>query len=90
MLGIELSYIPAIPLLVVNPEETRIEGDTCTPIFIATLFTKARTWKQLRWPSADECIRKLWYINSMEYHSAIKRTASESVLMRGVNLEPII
>ena len=55
-----------------------------------TLFTIARTWKQPRWPSADKWIRKLWYIYTMEYYSAIKQNAFESVLMRCVNLKPII
>ena len=54
------------------------------------LFTTARTWKQPRCPSTDEWIRKLWYIYTMEYYSAIKRNSSESVLMRWMNLEPII
>ena len=53
-LGIELAYNPAIPLLGIHPEETKIEGDTCTPIFIATLFTIARTWKQPKCPLTDE------------------------------------
>ena len=57
----------------------------CTPTFIVTLFTIARTWKQPRCPSADEWIRKLWYIYTMEYYSAIKRNAFESVLMRWRN-----
>ena len=57
-LEIELSYDAAIPLLGIHTEETRIEGDTCTPMFIATLFTIARTQKQPRCPSADEWIRK--------------------------------
>ena len=61
-LEIELPYDPAIPLLGIHTEETRIERDTCTPIFIAALFIIARTWKQPRSPSADEWIRKLWYI----------------------------
>ena len=65
-LGIELPYNPAIPLLDIHPEETRIERDTCTPVFTAALFTIARTWKQPRCPSADEWIRKLWYIYTME------------------------
>ena len=60
------------------------------PLFIAALFTIARTWKQPRCPSTDEWIKKLWYIYTMEYYSAIKRTAFESVLMRWMNLEPII
>ena len=54
----------------------------CTPMFIAALFTTARTWKQLRWPLADEWIRKSWYIYTMEYYLAIKKIAFESVLMR--------
>ena len=59
-------------------------------MFIAELFTIARTWKQPRCPSTDEWIKKLWYIYTMEYYSAIKRKAFESVLMRWMNLEPII
>ena len=61
-LGIELPYDPAIPLLSIYTEETRIERDTCTLMFTAALFTIARTWKQPRWPLADEKIRKWWYI----------------------------
>ena len=57
------------------------------PVFIAALFTIARTWKQPRCPSADKWIRKLWY---MEYYSAIKKNTFESVLMRWMKLEPII
>ena len=59
-------------------------------MFIAALFTIARTWKQTRCPSADEWIKKLWYIYTMEYYSVIKRKAFESVLMRWMNLKPII
>ena len=62
ILEIELPYDPAIPLLGIHNEETRIERDMCTPMFIPALFTIARTWKQLRCPLADEWIRKLWYI----------------------------
>ena len=58
-------------------------------MFIAALFTIARTWKQPRCPSTDEWIKKLWYIHAMEYSSAIKRKALESVLMRWMNLELI-
>ena len=68
----------------------RSERDTCTPMFIAALFIIARTWKQPRCPSADEWIRKLWYIYTMEYYSAIKKNSFESVLMRWMKLEPII
>ena len=62
----------------------------CTPMFIAALFTVARTWKQPRCPSADEWIRKLWYIYIMEYYSATKKKTFKSVLMRWMKLEPII
>ena len=89
-LEIELLYDPAIPLLGIHTEETRIERDTCTPMFIAALFIIDRTWKQPRCPSADEWIRKLWYIYTREYYSAIKKNTFESVLMRWMKLEPII
>ena len=89
-LEIELPYDPAIPLLGRHTKETRIKRDTCTPMFIAALFTIARTWKQPRGPLADEWIRKLWYIYTMGCYSAIKRNALESVLMRWMKLEPII
>ena len=81
-LEIKLPYDPAIPLLGTYPEETKIEKDACTLIFIAALFTIARTWKQPRCPSTDEWIKKLWYIYPMEYSLAIKRNAFESVLMK--------
>ena len=80
-LEIELPYDPAITLLGIHTEKTRIERDTCTPMFILALFIIARTWKQSRCPSADEWIRKLWYIYKMEYYSAIKKNTFESVLM---------
>ena len=72
-LEIELPYDPEIPLLGIHTEETRIERDTCTPIFIIALFLIARTWKQPRCPSAEEWIRKLWYIYTMEEYSGIKK-----------------
>ena len=89
-LGIKPPYDPAIPLLGIYPEETKIERDTSIPLFIAALFTIVRIWKQPRCPSTDEWIKKLWYTYTMEYYSAIKRNAFESVLMRWMNLEPII
>ena len=89
-LKIELPYDPAIPLLGIHTEETRTERDTCTPMFITALFTTARTWKQPRCPSADEWIRKLWHIYTMEYYSAIEKKPLESVLMRWMKPEPII
>ena len=89
-LEIELPYNPAIPLLGIHTKETRVERDTCTPMFITVLFTVARTWKQTRCPLVDEWIRKLWYIYTMEHYSAVKKNAFESVLMRWMKLEPII
>ena len=74
----ELPYDPAIPLLGIHTEETRSER----VLFIAELFIIARTRKPPRCPSADEWIRKLWYIYTMEYYSAIKKNSFESVLMR--------
>ena len=62
----------------------------CTPMFTEALFTIARTWKQPRCPSADEWIRKLWSIYTIEYYSAIKKNAFESFTMRWVKLESII
>ena len=87
-LEIELPYDPSIPLLGIHNKETRTERDTCTPVSIAALFITARTWKQPRCPSADEWIRKLWYIYTMEYYSAIN--TFESLLLRWMKLEPII
>ena len=72
-LEIELPYGPAIPLLGIYTKEIRIERDMCTPMFIAARFTIAKKWKQPRCPLADEWTRKLWYINTMEYYSAIKK-----------------
>ena len=87
---IELPYDPETPLLGIHTEETRIERDTCTPMFIIALFKIARTRKQPRCPLADEWIRKLWYLYTMECYSAIKKNSFESVLMRWMKLEPII
>ena len=81
-LELELPYDPEIPLLGIHTEETRIERDTCIPMLITPLFTIARTWKQPRCPSAGKRIRNLWYIYTVEYYSAIKKNASESVLMQ--------
>ena len=72
-LKIELSYDPAIPLLGIYPEKTIIQKNTCTPMFTAVLFTIARTWKQPKSPSTEEWIKKMWYMYTMEYYSAIKR-----------------
>ena len=73
-LKIELPYDPAIQLLGIYPEKTIIQKDTCTPMFIAALFTIAKTWKQPKCPSKEEWIKKMWYIYTREYYSAIKKT----------------
>ena len=72
-LGIKLPYDPAIPLLDIHPEETKIEKDSCIPFFTAALFTIARTWKRHRHPLTDEWIKKKWYIYTVEYYSGTKR-----------------
>ena len=70
-LNIELLYDPAIPLLGIYPEKTIILKDTYTPLFTVALLTIAQTWKQPKCPSTDEWIKKVWYIYTMEYYSAI-------------------
>ena len=76
MVFIFLAYFTlynGLQFLGIHTKETRSERDTCTPMYIAALFIIARTWKQPRCPSADEWIRKLWYIYTMEYYSAIEK-----------------
>ena len=73
--GINPPYDPSIPLLGIYLEETKIERDTCICLFIAALFTVARTCKQPRCPLTDEWIKKWWYICTMEYYSDIERNA---------------
>ena len=85
-----MPYKPAIPLLGKHNEETRIEREMHTPMFIAALFTIAWTWKEPKCPLADKWIRKLWYIYTMEYYSTVKKNLFELVLMRWMKLEPII
>ena len=80
-LQIELPYDPAIPLLGIHTEETRIERNTCTPMFITAPFIIARTWKQPRCPSADKWIRKLWYIYSMEYSVQLSSVAQSCLTL---------
>ena len=81
-LGIKPPHDPAIPLLGIYPKETKINRETCIPLFTAALFIIARTWKQPRGPLTDEWIRKLWYIYTIDYYSAIKRNTFQLVLMR--------
>ena len=89
-LRIELPYDPAILLLGIYPEKTIIQKDTCTTMFIATLFTVAGTWKQPKCPSTGEWIKKMWHIYTMEYYSAIKRNEIELFVMRWMDLESVI
>ena len=72
-LKIELPYDPAIPLLGMYPEKTIIQKESCTTMFIAALFTTARTRKQPKCPSTDIWIKKMWYIYTTEYYSATKK-----------------
>ena len=70
----ELPYDPAIPLLGIYPDKTFLEKDTCTHMFISSLFTIVKTWKQPKCPLTDEWIKKMWYIYMIEYYPAIKIT----------------
>ena len=89
-LKIELPYDPVIPLLGIYPEKTIIQKDTCTPMFIAALFTIARMWTQPKCPSIEEWIKKMWHIYTMEYYSAIKRSEIELFVVRWMDLESVI
>ena len=79
-----------VPLLGIYPEKTIIQKESCTPMFIATLFTIARTWKQPKCPSTDEWINKMWHMYTMEYYSAIKRNETELFVVRWMDLETVI
>ena len=72
-LKVELPYDLAIPLLGTYPDKTIIQKDICTLMFIAALFTIVKTWKQPKYTLTDEWIKKMWYIYTMEYYSAIKK-----------------
>ena len=89
---IELPYDPAIPLLGIYPDKTIniIQKDTCTLMFIAALFTIAKTWKQPKCPSTDEWIKMMWYIYTMEYYSAIKKNEIMSFAATWMDLEILI
>ena len=89
-LGLKLSYDPGIPLHGISPEETIIEKDTCTPMFIAAILKIARTWKQARCQFTDKWVKKLWYIYTMKCYSDIKRNKCELVLVSWMNLESVI
>ena len=89
-LKIEPPYDTAIPLLGIYPEKNIIQKDSCTTMFIAALFTIARTWKQPKCPSTDEWIKKMWHIYTVEYYSAIKRNEIEFFVVRWMDLEGIM
>ena len=86
-LKLKLPYDPPIPLLGMYPEKTIIQKDICTPMFIAALFIIARSWKQPKCPSIDEWIKKIWYIYTTEYYSAIKRNEIASFVEKWMDLE---
>ena len=89
-LTIELPYDPAIPLLSIYPEKTIIQKESCTAMFIAVLFTIARTWKQPKCPSTDEWMKKMWHIYTMGYYLAIKRNEIELFVVRWMDIESVI
>ena len=89
-LKIELPYEPAIPLLVIYPEKTIIQKESCTTMFTAALFTIARTWKRPKCSSTEDQIKKMWHIYTMEYYSAIIRNKIELFVVRWMDLESVI
>ena len=88
-LKIELPFDPAVPLLSIYPEKTMTHKDTCTPMFIAALCSIAKTWKQPKCPSTEERIKKMWYIYTMEYYSAIKMNGIPAFVATWMDLETI-
>ena len=86
----ELPYDPAIPLLGMYPEKTIIQKVSHTTMFIAALFTIARTWKQPKCPSTDEWIKKMWHIYTMEYYSAIEKKKILPFARTRMNFETIM
>ena len=86
---LSLSY-SAIPLLGIYPEQNIIQKDTCTPMFTAALFTRTKTWKQPKWPSIEEWIKKMGYIYTMEYYSVIRKNEIMPFAATWKDLESII
>ena len=89
-LYVELPYDPAIPLLGIYLDKTFLKKDTCTHMFIAALFTITKTWKQPKCPSTDDWIRKMWYIYTMEYYSAIRKNKIMPSAVTWMELETLI
>ena len=83
----EFPFDPAIPLLGICPEKTMTQKDTCTPTFIAAPFTIAKTWKQPKCPLTEEWVKKMWYIYTIEYYSAIKREEITAFAVTRIDLE---
>jgi hypothetical protein len=73
--NIDLPYDPAIPVLEIYAKEcdTGYSRGTCTPMFIAALFTIVKLWKQPRCCTSDEWIKKMWYLYTIEFYSAMKK-----------------
>ena len=91
-LKIELPYDPAIALVGIYPRDTGVlfRRDTCTPMFIAALSTIAKVWKEPKYPSMGEWIKKMWYIYTMEYYSAIKKNEVLPFATTWMELEGIV
>ena len=89
-LKMEQSYDPATPLLSIYPQKTIIRKDTCTPLFTAAQFTITKTWKPPKCPSTEKWIKRIWYIHTMEYCSAIKMNEIMPFAAAWMDLEIII
>ena len=74
----------------IYPEKTMTQKDSCTPVFIAALYTIAKTWEQPKCPSTEEWLRKLWYLYTMEHYSAIKRNEITAIEATWMDLEIIL